>query len=228
VRSKTGLRRQLIELFQARDLGEQKEIYDKVDSKLWGRFTNWLVRQPTLMTLMGVPRPQINLIARSHRGGVAGYIRDKLRHVLTEVLTADNYFWRVYLHGSYTKTCCPNYLKEENFPALMNSAERIETYDMTLTRFLQRNPGEYTHFVLLDHQDWMAHSAPDRLEEEWKYILENSVTGAKILMRSAGPDVGFLPMLANQALRFCPQITDALHHHDRAGTYGGTHLAVVL
>jgi S-adenosylmethionine-diacylglycerol 3-amino-3-carboxypropyl transferase len=227
MRSKVGLLRHLMDLFEARDLVEQKEIYRKIDSKLWGRFTKWLVSQPTLLTLMGVPRPQINLIARSHRDGVAGYIRDKLRHVLTEVLTADNYFWRVYLHGSYTKSCCPNYLKEENYPALMKNAERIRTYDTTLTRFLQQTPSEYTHFVLLDHQDWMAHHAPDKLEEEWTQILENSASGAKILMRSAGPDVGFLPRLAKQALRFFPQITEALHVNDRVGTYGATHLAMV-
>jgi S-adenosylmethionine-diacylglycerol 3-amino-3-carboxypropyl transferase len=214
-------------LFEALDLTEQKEIYEKVDPRLWGRFTNWLVGQPIVMTLMGVPRPQIDLIARSHRDGVSGYIRDKVKHVLTEVLTADNYFWRVYLHGSYTSTCCPNYLKEENFPALMKKAERIRTHDTTLTSFLQRNPGEYTHFVLLDHQDWMAHYAPDDLEEEWEHILDNSVPGAKILMRTAGPDAGFLPMLAKQALRFFPHITGELHLRDRVGTYGSTHLAVV-
>jgi S-adenosylmethionine-diacylglycerol 3-amino-3-carboxypropyl transferase len=74
----------------------------------------------------------------------------------------------------------------------------------------------------------MAHHAPDALQEEWTHILDNSVPGAKILMRSAGLDVGFLPMLAQQALRFFPQTTDELHLHDRVGTYGSTHLAVVL
>jgi S-adenosylmethionine-diacylglycerol 3-amino-3-carboxypropyl transferase len=228
IKSKLGLGNLFRDLFEARDLDEQKEIYDEVDPRLWGRFTQWLVSQPIVMTLMGVPRPQIDIIARSHRNGVSGYIRDKVKHVLTEVRTAENYFWRVYLHGSYTPTCCPNYLQEENFPALMRNAERIRTYDTTLTGFLQQNPGEYTHFVLLDHQDWMAHHAPDALQEEWTHILDNSVPGAKILMRSAGPDVGFIPMLAKQTLRFFPQITDELHMHDRVGTYGSTHLAVVL
>jgi S-adenosylmethionine-diacylglycerol 3-amino-3-carboxypropyl transferase len=110
----------------------------------------------------------------------------------------------------------------------MKNAGRIRTYDTTLTAFLQKNPGEYTHFILLDHQDWMAHHAPDELEEEWKHILDNSVPGAKILMRSAGMDASFLPSLAKQALRFFPQITRRLHLKDRVGTYGSTHLAVVL
>jgi S-adenosylmethionine-diacylglycerol 3-amino-3-carboxypropyl transferase len=228
LKSKLGLRRLFMDLFEARDLNEQKEIYNKVDPKLWGRFTQWLVSQPFLMTLMGVRRPQINIIARSHRDGVSGYIRDKVKHVLTEVRTVENYFWRVYLHGSYSRSCCPNYLKEENFPALMKNAERIRTHDTTLTGFLKENPAEYTHFVLLDHQDWMAHHAPDELQEEWEHILDNSAPGAKILMRSAGPDVGFLPMLAKKALRFFPQITGELHLNDRVGTYGSTHLAVVL
>jgi S-adenosylmethionine-diacylglycerol 3-amino-3-carboxypropyl transferase len=74
----------------------------------------------------------------------------------------------------------------------------------------------------------MAHHAPDKLDEEWEHILGNSVPGAKILMRSAGMDAGFLPKLAKQALRFFPQITRELHLNDRVGTYGSTHLAVVL
>jgi S-adenosylmethionine-diacylglycerol 3-amino-3-carboxypropyl transferase len=74
----------------------------------------------------------------------------------------------------------------------------------------------------------MAHHAPTELQEEWEQILDNSVPGAKILMRSAGPDAGFLPSLTKQALRFFPQITSELHLQDRVGTYGSTHLAVVL
>ena len=52
--------------------------------------------------MLGVPRPQIRLIQQQYPGGIIGYVSDKLRHVLTEVLIHDNYFWRAYLTGSYT------------------------------------------------------------------------------------------------------------------------------
>ena len=53
--------------------------------------------------MLGVPRPQIRLIQQQYPGGLIGYVSAKLRHVLTEVLIHDNYFWRAYLTGSYTE-----------------------------------------------------------------------------------------------------------------------------
>jgi S-adenosylmethionine-diacylglycerol 3-amino-3-carboxypropyl transferase len=82
--------------------------------------------------------------------------------------------------------------------------------------------------VLLDHQDWLAWHDPKALEEEWRLILQNSASGSKILMRSAGTDINFLPHSAKSSLRFFPHLTDALHAQDRVGTYGSLHLAEVL
>jgi S-adenosylmethionine-diacylglycerol 3-amino-3-carboxypropyl transferase len=226
--AKRTVRHAMYELFEADNLDDQKKIFRRIEPNLWDRVTSWIIGQPVMMTMMGVPRPQVQLIAQSTAGGVAAYVREKVKHVLTEIFTSDNYFWRVYLHGRYTKSCCPNYLKEENHEALRERSERVKTYDSTLAAFLKANPGEYTHFILLDHQDWMAHHAREALLEEWALILENSTPGTKILMRSAGMDVGFLPGLVNKAVRFFPHLTEGLHLQDRVGTYGSTHLAEVL
>ena len=40
--------------------------------------------------------------------------------------------------------------------------------------FLRENPAPYSHYVLLDHQDWLAAHNPEALEEEWRLILENT------------------------------------------------------
>ena len=178
--------------------------------------------------MMGVPRPQIRLIKQDYPGGVQGYVSDKLRHVLTEVLFHDNYFWRVYLTGSYTEGCCPNYLKEEHFARLRECAERVHVYNASVTEFLKAHPGDYTHFVLLDHQDWLAWHKPAALREEWQMILANSQPGSRILMRSASAEASFLPAETRAALRFYPQLTQALHRTDRVGTYASLHFAEVL
>lgn len=74
--------------------------------------------------MLGVPRSQIRLMVSQFHGGLTGYIHSKLEHVLTEVPYHDNYFWRVYLTGGYTRECCPNYLREQHQPALKTPVKR--------------------------------------------------------------------------------------------------------
>jgi S-adenosylmethionine-diacylglycerol 3-amino-3-carboxypropyl transferase len=140
----------------------------------------------------------------------------------------DNYFWRVYAIGNYTLDCCPNYLRAENLSSLQKRTGRLSTHSTTVANFLKKNPGVYTHYVLLDHQDWLAHHDVDGLREEWDLVLENSRPGTRILMRSASLEIDFIPAAVRQRLRFFPELTDCLHSQDRAGTYGSTILAEVL
>ncbi|MFC5455394.1 DUF3419 family protein [Prosthecobacter fluviatilis] len=215
-------------LLDARSLEEQRSAYELFEREIWGPFSNWLLRQPTLMTLLGVPRPQIKLIQDSYPGGLTDYVKDKLRHVFTELPIADNYFWRVYMTGSYTLGCCPNYLKQENLPTLQQRVDRLKSYTTTLSGFLREYPGKYTHFVLLDHQDWLAAHDTAALLDEWELILANSAPGAKVLMRSAGVNLDFVPESVRARLRFFPERTEVLHQLDRVGTYGSLHFAEVL
>jgi S-adenosylmethionine-diacylglycerol 3-amino-3-carboxypropyl transferase len=215
-------------LLDAKSLEEQSQAYELIEGEIWGKFTNWLIRQPALMTLLGVPRPQIKLIEDSYPGGLTGYVKDKLKHVMTELPIEDNYFWRVYITGSYTLNCCPNYLRSENQGVLRERMDRLKPYTGTVANFLRENPGCYSHYVLLDHQDWLAWNDPVALREEWDLILANSRPGTKILMRSAGLDLSFVPDEIRARLRFQPERTEAMHQLDRVGTYGSTHFAEVI
>jgi S-adenosylmethionine-diacylglycerol 3-amino-3-carboxypropyl transferase len=66
------------------------------------------------------------------------------------------------------------------------------------------------------------------LQEEWELLLRNSVAGSKVMMRSAGAEVDFIPHQARSAVRFFPELTETLHRQDRVGTYGSLHLAEVM
>ena len=226
--TRPGIRGRIFELVDTRSLDEQQRIYREIESLLWGKFSLWLVSRPALMTFLGVPRPQIRLIRDEDPGGLSSYVRDKMRYVFTRVLMADNYFWRIYITGRYTRACCPNYLRRENFSKLERNVERVKTHTSTLTGFLKENPYPYTHYVLLDHQDWLAWHAPDSLKQEWELILRNSRPGTRILMRSAGFRLNFLPGSILRLLRFRPDLTEHLHAKDRVGTYGSLHFAEVI
>jgi len=227
-RAKPNIKKFGVCLLEAATLDQQREIYEMLEPKIWSNLSNWLVRQWPVMTFLGVPGPQIRLIEDHYPGGLSSFVKDKLRHVMAELPTADNYFWRVYMTGFYTMQCCPNYLRKENQLALGMNQGRIRTHTTSVTNFLRENPGKYTHYVLLDHQDWLAWNDPKALIEEWTLILENSRPGTKILLRSAGLDLSFVPQELLSRLRFFPGVTNPLHQTDRVGTYGSLHLAEVL
>lgn len=233
--SKPRVRTALLALLDAETLEEQRAGYAKLEPEFWGAFTRWFVRQPLTLSLLGVPRAQRDLIARQYPGGVSAYVQDKIRHLFTELTLKDNYFWRVYLTGKYTRNCCPNYLRAENLNTLRARLGRVKLHCKTFSEFLsgpglggeQEDSRTYTHFVLLDHQDWLAQHAPAALAQEWRLILARSSLSARVLMRSAALDIDFLPQFANSALARNDSQAEHWHERDRVGTYGRTVLATV-
>jgi S-adenosylmethionine-diacylglycerol 3-amino-3-carboxypropyl transferase len=226
-RAKPNIKNYALCLLDADTLAQQARVYGELEPRIWGKLSHWLLRQRMIMTLLGVPAPQIRLIEEHYPGGVTAYVKDKIRHVMSELPARENYFWRVYITGSYTLSCCPNYLKEEHLAGLAARADRIRPYTGTVSEFLRRHPGVYSHFVLLDHQDWLAWHDPAALAEEWALIFAHSRPGTRILLRSAGLDLSFVPPEVRARLRFFPERTDPLHPTDRVGTYGSLHFAEV-
>lgn len=222
-----GLYAKALNLLDATSLKEQHYYFHEIEPELWNGFSRWLIKRNSTMALLGVPETQRNLIDEEFDGGLFQFIRNKMEHVFTELPIHDNYFWRVYITGSYTPNCCPNYLKKEYFNPLQNRVDRINSYTTTLSDFLEAHPGSYTHFVLLDHQDWMANAQPRELEREWQLILDNAAPGARILFRSACQEVPYLPDFVYDYVDFIPKRTSELHQKDRVGTYGSTNLGIV-
>lgn len=222
-----GLVSKIHQLLDAHNIKEQIHYYYEIEPLLWNGFHKWLADQHALTSMLGVPAAQRNIIARKYDGGMFDFIQRSLRRVFTRRPIHDNYFWRVYLTGSYSRDCCPNYLRKDHFQLLRKREHKIRTHTSTLLQFLRNHSGPYTHFVLLDHQDWMATSKPELLASEWRHILANSKTGTRILFRSAGTSIDFLPAFVADRVEFRPELTNSLHARDRVGTYESTHLGVV-
>lgn len=228
--ARPGMKEKINQLLNADNLHTQRRIYVEIEPVLMHPIIEWAVNRHLTMCLVGVPRTQQELFVNQYDKGALGFIRQSLKQVFTALPIKDNYFWRVYLEGSYTRDCSPNYLKEENFSALREKIDRIQTHTSTLSDFLQQNPDNYTHFILLDHQDWLAENDPEALEEEWNQILENSQKGTKILLRSAASTIDFLPDFVIQKVKF-QSSNDSLkeiHLRDRVGTYASVYLGTVL
>lgn len=221
------LRHGVRDLFEAGSLSEQNSVYEQIEPLLFNGLCRGALRQPVILSMLGVHQTQLALIEKEHTGGVAQYLSDKLKRVFTQLPTQENYFWRVYVRGCYTPECCPNYLKPENFEVLRQRLDRVRVVTSPLTDYLRREQRPFTHFALLDHQDWLAWNDPAGLAAEWQALLERSLCGTRMLLRSASLALSFLPEWLRDRIKFSPELTGPLHLLDRVGTYGSLHLAEV-
>ncbi|MEZ4888680.1 MAG: BtaA family protein [Chitinophagales bacterium] len=227
IKIQPSLKKNVEQLLWSNDLDEQRSNYNDVESKLLNPFVCWITNQKFVFALLGIPRAQRDLITQKYAGGISAYIMDCLRKVFYNLPIHENYFWRVYITGKYEKDCCPNYLKEENFESLKSRVSNIHLHNTTISRFLVSNPQKYSHYVLLDHQDWLAEHDVPALEEEWDLILQNSRSGSKILLRSAASTIDFFPDIVQRNVRFDKEKTAQWHSQDRVGTYNSVYLATV-
>ena len=227
LKARKKLYRQVQQMFEAESLDQQSSIYREIEGKILNPIVGWIVNRHLTMSLVGVPRAQQNLFVEKYEKGALGYIQECLRKVFIDLPIEDNYFWRLYFNGEYTENCCPSYLKKQNFELIGNQVDKINTYTNTLSGFLSENPDAYTHYILLDHQDWLAEHNVPALEEEWALILKNSKPGTKILLRSAAEKVDFFPQFVLDKVDFEKEKTSKIHLEDRVGTYASVYLGIV-
>jgi S-adenosylmethionine-diacylglycerol 3-amino-3-carboxypropyl transferase len=224
------------ELLAAQTVDQQRAIYEsKVRDKLWTPWLRWFLSRTLTLTLVGVPWPQRDQIIKQYPGSVAKFIQDAFEAVICKLPFRDNYFWRVYLQGYYTKECCPEYLKPANFVALRERLGRLKIHTAPLVDFLQGTDPGLSKFVLLDHMDWLSCHNPAGLVDEWNAILATARPGARAIYRSAGLKVDYLDHLRvrhrgleadlGTLLRYHPEKMAALHARDRVHTYGSFYIA---
>ena len=212
-------------LLAARTLEEQLGIYhDELRGRLLGEGLLRLVGSPAVMSLLGVPEPQRRMVVE-RPGGFPAFLRDCLDHVMSVTILRENYFWSVYLTGSYTRESCPRYLEAGSFARLKAGlVDNVTTFTGTVTQCLALEEEPITAFVLLDHMDWLA-ARPHLLEEEWAGIFRVASPEARVIFRSGGKDEFFLPLSVLRRLYFERERAEALHRLDRVGTYASFHIA---
>jgi len=231
-----GISKYVDRIFEAETIADQKAIYEKyIKSRLWNPVVNAMLSSSVCLSILnGVPAAQQNLL--ENEGSVAGFIKRSIETILTELPLKDNYFYRVYLKGEYTKDCCPEFLKEANFNKLKAGlVNKISTHTTTITQFLKaHSKNDISRFVLLDHMDWMA-EAPHILSEEWNQILANSTDDARYLWRSASETTSFVGETAvtykgknttvANLMEYHQTLAEKLHKVDRVHTYTSFYIA---
>lgn len=213
-------------LLEAKDMPTQIAAYYAIEDRLLKALVGGKLRQNVSLSLVGVPDAQRQLI-QANNEGLRAYVQKSFRHIFTQLPIHDNYFYRVYLEGRYQADCCPDYLQADQLDLLKEQVGKLQLHTTTIADFLRENPSQYSHFVLLDHQDWLAANAPAALAEEWELILANSRPGTKILIRSASPKPDVVPVFVREKVKFHTDLSDLSQQMDRVGTYAGTFLLEV-
>jgi S-adenosylmethionine-diacylglycerol 3-amino-3-carboxypropyl transferase len=223
-------------ILDARSLDEQRQIYDRdLQRAFWTRFLRWSLKRNTTMFLAGVPREQRHQVEKYYPGGLLKFIQDRVETVFTKLPLHDNYFWRVYLEGSYSRHCCPEYLKAENFELLKQRVDRISTHTCSILDFLRLHQEPISRFVLLDHMDWLSAKRLPVLHQQWQALVDKAAPRARMLWRSGALRVDYVDPIEVQVNGRRGKLGDFLHYHsdlaaelhqrDRVHTYGSFYIA---
>ena len=224
-------------LLNAESLEEQQDIYyNKLYDRFWTGLVKFTMNRDTTMSMLGVPKAQRRQIEQQYPGGLVKYVQDCVEAVFVKLPMKDNYFWRVYMNGAYTKDCCPEYLTEAGFENLKNGlVDRITTHTDSVQAFLEKHDGEISRFILLDHMDWLSDHFFPLLEAEWQAILSRASSDTRVIWRSGGLRTDFIDRVQvqhqgqmvpiNSLLTYHTELADELHPQDRVHTYASFYIA---
>jgi S-adenosylmethionine-diacylglycerol 3-amino-3-carboxypropyl transferase len=225
------------DLLQCVTVAQQQEIYDRhLRERFWSKSVHFAIRRDTILSLLGVPQAQRHQIETQYPGGISRFVQDCVEAVFARLPLSDNYFWRVYMTGHYTRECCPEYLKPENFQKLRDGlADRVRTHTASVEGFLTKDSRPISRFVLLDHMDWLSTQRLPLLAREWQWIVRRAAPGARILWRSAGLRTDFVDRTqivldgssraVGELLTYDRSLAEQLHRQCRVHTYGSFHIA---
>ncbi|MFN7888855.1 MAG: DUF3419 family protein [Pirellula sp.] len=229
-------RKEVLQLLEAPTLQDQQEIYDKVYHKIWSKSLRFAMNRDTTLSMLGVPKAQRRQIDQQYPGGIVKFIEDSIEAVFRKLPIQDNYFWRVYVTGKYTPSCCPEYVRQANFDRLKNGLlDGLHVHTNSVQGFLEKNDAPINRFILLDHMDWLSDYYFPWLESEWQAILLRAAPGTRILWRSGGLRTDFIDNVMvkkngetvrlNELLQYQTELANKLHQLDRVHTYGSCCIA---
>ena len=230
------IRSEVTELLACANVEEQQEVYERIRDRFWSRTMKFALNRDSTLSMLGVPKAQRMQIDKQYPGGILSFIQDSMEAVFAKLPIHENYFWRVYITGSYTETCCPEYLRPDNFQLLReNGVDRVSIHTDSVQGFLEKSEQRISRFVLLDHMDWLSEHLFPMLELEWQAILDRATDDARILWRSGGLRTDFIDRVQvtkdgqqvplHGLLRYHEEQAAELHELDRVHTYGSFYIA---
>ncbi len=234
-----GVRGDILRLINAGSVDQQRLIWPEIKKRLFSPAVRFMINRDAVLALLGVPRVQRLQIEQTYGGRVSRFAEEALDDVFGRLPIRDNYFWRLYATGSYTKECCPEYLDESSFHALKEGlVDRVRVHTDTVDGFLRRFDGTISRFVLLDHMDWLSDRLYGALVAEWNAIFAKAAPSARVIWRSGGLATHYVDSIPitrggkterlGDLLRLNRDRAAELHKADRVHTYGSFYIADLI
>jgi len=222
-------------LLEAKSIEEQIDIYERdLKDRFWGPWLGFALRRDFLLALSGIPPQQRRQVQR-FEPNIQAYMQRQAERIIYHLPIRENYFWRVYLTGSFTPDVCPRYLAANQFKHLKKNLDRLVSYTGSVEQFLKSHDGSLSRFVLLDHMDWLTGSRSQELASEWQAILERSTSDCRILWRSLGLRTDFVDdvkvlhgstsVRLGDLLAYDSETAEQIRSQERVTAYGCTCLA---
>jgi S-adenosylmethionine-diacylglycerol 3-amino-3-carboxypropyl transferase len=230
------IRPEIDELLACENVEQQREVYERIRERFWSKTMKFALNRDSTLSMLGVPKAQRMQIDKQYPGGILSFIQDSMEAVFAKLPIRENYFWRVYITGSYTHECSPEYLKAENFQRLKDdNLSNVSVHTDSVQGFLEKGNEPISRFVLLDHMDWLSEHLFPMLELEWQAILERAAPETRILWRSGGLRTDFIDRVQvmrdgkqlklSELLTYHREQAEQLHALDRVHTYGSFTIA---
>ena len=188
---------------------------------------------PITMFGLGIPPQQYDELKKdlAEGGNVIDIYRERAHRLAVEYPIYENYFaWQAFArkYDTENRQALPEYLKEENYPALKANADRLKTDVVSVTEKIRQEPtGSFNRFVFLDAQDWMN---AEIMTDLWQTIADMAESGSRIIFRTAGAKSSVetnLPPDLREKFHYEEEWSKELFKQDRASIYGGFHLYIL-
>ena len=209
------------DLLGCRTLDEQRSLYvDRWDNRRWRAFFG-LFFSRIVMERWGRDPSMFKYV----EGDVASTILGRVRHGLTEIPVATNWFLEYLLRGSYTgPRRLPPWLLEDNQPRLQRLLPRLRIVHDEIERFLPASgDGGFSCYALSDIFEYMSEGAAGRL---FGALWRASRDGARISYREMMVPRS-RPAWLREALVEDEELGARCHRQDRSFFYGAHHVLAV-
>lgn len=180
-----------------------------------------------MWAVFGTPRKQIDMITKERR--LFEHVDKSLSNVFKHTdIKHDNHYYHLVLNGRFSKTNCPDYLKECNFDILKKHAHRVvDNRNESFVNVLGQ--GIYDKIVMMDHLDWTDEAYVRTLCDTMRYHMRYS-PHSRAILRSASLNPWYIPVFESHgfaATRVSNHLDNPLM--DRVNTYASfwviTHLS---
>jgi S-adenosylmethionine-diacylglycerol 3-amino-3-carboxypropyl transferase len=209
--------KEILKLFQGKNLEEQREIYHNFRKKKWNALHRLLLNRSVLSFVKGA-----HSFAQVDFEDFATNLNHKRSRGMTRFYNPDNFFMSLMLLGGhYHENGMSPYLLRENYPKLKKNIDRLEIFQGTIGDVLKKEGTEsFDRFNLSNIFEWMTNEVFNSIIRE---TIQLARPGSRMAWRYTFARPRELDAQNLEKLVYEPELSKQLFEQDRAFIYESFH-----